>query len=380
MEEIVYKPAKPAYVRWMEEEGIPIFDGLAVEDVTELPRKPWARMGGNGSYIQLKGGGGVTGMYVVEIPPGGALNPERHMYDELLYALKGHGSTEVWYDGMRKQAFEWSEGSLFAPPLNTWHRHYNGSREPAFLLAVTTAPIIIDFFRDPEFVFNNSYAFKSRYNGEDSYFAMSDRRYKATRTSMWDTNFIADARVATVENAPYKVAEGGITCFEMADNSLIGHISEWPSGIYHKAHYHAAGAILLVVRSYGYIYMWPKELGVRPFQNGKGDQVVKCNWKPGSIYSPPDGWFHTHLNSGPEPARHVALRLGSRKNPTTIHDASTRNNREGPTTSLREGGTLIEYEDEDPEIRRVFLEECKTNRVENRMPPITYRNDPLIVD
>jgi len=87
--------------------------------VTELPRKPWARMGGTGSFIQLKGGGGVTGMYVVEILPGGALEPERHMYDELLYVLKGRGSTEVWYDGMRKQAFEWSEGSLFAPPLNT---------------------------------------------------------------------------------------------------------------------------------------------------------------------------------------------------------------------------------------------------------------------
>jgi hypothetical protein len=149
--------------------------------------------------------------------------------------------------------------------------------------------------------------------------------------------------------------------------------------IYHKAHYHAAGAILLVVRSQGYIYMWPKELGTRPFQNGKGDQVVKCNWKPGSIYSPPDGWFHTHLNSGPEPARHVALRLGSRKNPTAIHDASTRNNREGPTTSLRDGGTLIEYEDEDPEIYRAFEEACKINGVQCRMPPITYRNDPIVV-
>jgi len=109
MDEIVYKPQKAAYLRWMEQEGIPIFDGLAVEDVTELPRKPWARMGGSGSYIQLKGSGGVTGMYVVEIPPGGALEPERHMYDELLYILKGRGSTEVWYDGMRKQTFEWSE-------------------------------------------------------------------------------------------------------------------------------------------------------------------------------------------------------------------------------------------------------------------------------
>ena len=73
MDEIVYTPQKAAYLRWMEQEGIPIFDGLAVEDVTELPRKPWARVGGTGSYIQLKGSGGVTGMYVVEIPPGGAL-------------------------------------------------------------------------------------------------------------------------------------------------------------------------------------------------------------------------------------------------------------------------------------------------------------------
>ncbi|TMA62934.1 MAG: cupin domain-containing protein [Deltaproteobacteria bacterium] len=132
MDEIVYKPQKAAYLRWMEQEGIPIFDGLAVEDVTELPRKPWARMGGSGSYIQLKGSGGVTGMYVVEIPPGGALEPERHMYDELLYVLKGRGSTEVWYDGMRKQAFEWSEGSLFAPPLNTWHRHYTARASRRF--------------------------------------------------------------------------------------------------------------------------------------------------------------------------------------------------------------------------------------------------------
>src|SRR2546425_12664449 len=213
MEEIVYTPQKAAYLRWIQQEGIPIFDGLAVEDVTELPRKPWARMGGTGSFIQLKGSGGVTGMYVVEIPPGGALEPARHMYDELLYVLKGRGSTEVWYEGMRKQAFEWSEGSLFAPPLNTWHRLYNGARESAFLLAVTTAPIIMDFFRDSDFVFNNPYAFKSRYKGEDSYFNMSTKRYKANRTSMWDTNFIADARTAPLDAAPYKVAEGGITCF-----------------------------------------------------------------------------------------------------------------------------------------------------------------------
>ena len=379
MEDFQYTPVKTAYRRWMEEEGIPIIEGYGVEDVTELPRRPWARLGGTGACIQLKGNGGVTGMYVVEIPPGGALNPERHLYDELMYVLKGRGSTEVWYEEKRKQAFEWGEGSLFAPPLNTWHRLYNGAREPAFLLAVTTAPIIMDFFRDPEFIFNNNYQFRSRYQGEEAYFNMSNKRYKAQRTHVWDTNFIADARTAVLDNAPYKVSEGAITCFEMADNNLIGHISEWPAGIYHKAHYHAAGAVLLVLRSKGYILMWPKELGVRPFQAGRGNQVVKFDWKPGSVYSPPDGWFHMHLNTGPEPARHVALRLGSRKNPTAFHDASTRDNREGPTKSLREGGTVIEYEDEDPEIRRGFEEALRRDGSPCRMPSVTYRTDPIII-
>jgi len=85
--DIVYTPAKTGYQQWMEQEGIPIVEGLAIEDVTDLALKPWKRLGGNGTYIQLKGGGGVTGMYVVEIPAGGALNPEKHIYDKLIYIL-----------------------------------------------------------------------------------------------------------------------------------------------------------------------------------------------------------------------------------------------------------------------------------------------------
>jgi len=52
----VYTPAKTGYQILMEQEGIPIFEGLAVEDVTSLPLRPWKRLGGNGTYIHLKGG------------------------------------------------------------------------------------------------------------------------------------------------------------------------------------------------------------------------------------------------------------------------------------------------------------------------------------
>ncbi len=375
MDTIAYKPAKTGYQIWMEQEGIPVAEGYGIEDVTELPRKPWKRLGGTGSYIQLVGGGGVTGMYVVEIPSGGALNPERHLYDKLLYVLKGRGATEVWHEGQKKQSFEWGEGSTFAPPLNTWHRLVNGSNEPAIVLAVTTAPLVLDLFRDPEFVFNNDFQFKTRYHGEKDYFKSQEKYWKAHKTQIWETNFIADARSAKLEDAPYKQARGGLTCFEMSDNCLVGHISDWPSGIYHKAHYHAAGAVLLVLRSSGYLLMWPKDIGMHPYEAGQGDKVVKFHWKSGSVYSPPDSWYHMHLNTGAESARHVALRLGSRKNPTLLHDATS--GREGVVTSIRDGGTLIEHDDEDPQIRKDFETALKKNGVLNKMPPVTYRTDPI---
>ena len=123
-----------SYEKWLKEEGIPVIDGYGVQDVTLLPRKPWARTGGSGAFIDLKGMEGFTGMYVCEIPRGAALNPENHLYEELIYILKGVGATEIWSagDDKRKMHFEWQPGSLFAIPLNTRHRMINGSNEPVF--------------------------------------------------------------------------------------------------------------------------------------------------------------------------------------------------------------------------------------------------------
>ena len=123
-----------SYEMWLKEEGIPVIEGYGVEDVTVLPREPWQRTGGSGAYIDLKGMEGFTGMYVCEIPPGGALNPESHLYEELIYILSGFGATEIWSagDDQRKMHFEWQQGSLFAMPLNTRHRMINGSRDPVF--------------------------------------------------------------------------------------------------------------------------------------------------------------------------------------------------------------------------------------------------------
>ena len=184
---------------------------------------------------------------------------------------------------------------------------------------------------------------------------------------IWETNFIPDVRSAALDSMEVKGAGVQITQFELSGNELIGHLAEWPSERYHKAHYHGPGALLLGLQSSGYVLLWDKELGVRPYEAGNGDKVVELKWREGSLYCPPGGWFHQHFNTGPQSARHLAIRFGSRLHPLGFKVAAQRRE-DGVYIDVKRGGTLIEYVDEDPEIRRRYEEALKKSGVVCQMP------------
>jgi oxalate decarboxylase/phosphoglucose isomerase-like protein (cupin superfamily) len=361
--------AKTAYFQWMNRQGIPVVDGYGVEDVRNLAMKPWERIGGNASFINLYGMEGVTGMYVAEIPAGGALKPEKHFYEKVIVILSGHGATEVSHEGGRKQSFEWGPWSLFAPPMNTTHRMINGGREPVKFLAVTNAPLLFDVVHNEDFLFNCPYNFTDRYSGAEGYFNVGTKRYETGMQHIWETNFIMDIQSASLDSRDVKGAGVRITQFELAGNGLIGHLAQWPAGRYHKAHYHGPGAILLGLQSSGYVLLWSKELGTRPFESGRGEDVVEVKWKEGSVYCPPGGWFHQHFNTGPHSARHLAVRYGSRLHPIGFKIADKRSE-DGVYIDVKKGGTLINYEDEDPYIRKHYEDEMKRTGVPCEMPPV----------
>ena len=168
------------------------------------------------------------------------------------------------------------------------------------------------------------------------------------------------------------MAGGQLTGYRMAGRFPAGHISEWPVGRYHKAHHHRPGAVLVGLKGNGYVNLWPKEFGIHPWQDGHTNKVVQVQWGPNSIYSPPDGWFHQHMSTGKMPARHVACYGG-------IYPLTTTRSADGDSVMVpvREGGQLIDYEDEDPEVRRYFTEANAREGVECAMPPVKYRSDPL---
>ena len=360
---------KTAYFQWMARQRIPVIDGYGVEDVREVEMDYWPRLGGRAAFVNLYGMEGVTGMYVAEIPAGGALEPEKHFYEKVICILNGQGATEVWQEGGRKQMFEWGPWSLFAPPLNAWHRLINGGRQPVKFLAVTNAPLVMDVFHNEDFVFNCPYTFSDRYSGADGFFNVGQKRYESGMQHIWETNFIMDIQSAALGQREVKGAGVRITQFELSGNGLIGHLAQWPAGRYHKAHYHGPGAILLGLQSSGYVLLWSKELGIEPYRSGRGEGVVEVKWKEGSVYCPPGGWFHQHFNTGAQAARHLAIRYGSRIHPIGFKIADKRSE-DGVYIDVKRGGTLIEYADEDPYIRKHYEDEMNKAGVPCEMPNV----------
>ena len=343
--------AKPTYQLFLQREAVPAIRAFHIEDICATELYPWPRLDGKGVYLNLEGTEGVDDCYICEISPGKALAPQRHLFEALVFVVSGRGATTVWREGGRQQTFEWGEGALFSPPLNTWYRHFNGQGDkPVRLLAMTNAPTVINLFHNIDFVFQCDYRFEDRYAGEEDFFS---GQIKTPATGFCDTNFIRDVRTFELPERKDRGAGGRMLMIEMSNNVMSAHVSQFPVGTYKKAHRHGAGAHVIILKGEGFSLMWRD-----------GEEITRYNWRAGSLLVPPERWFHQHFNIGAEPARYLALKpFSSRKFPGLRKQWGT-------SESVKRGGDQIEYEDEDPKIRKMFAEELAKRGVENGMSSV----------
>ena len=350
-------PKIDTYQQFQAEEGIPVVTGFFVEDMETVEVKPWARMGGLGTYINLDGTGGTNDCYVCEIPPGKELNPERHMYEEMIYVVKGRGATRVGNDEGARHSFEWQAGSVFSIPLNTWHQHFNGSgTDPVRFAAVTNAPLVMNLFHSLDFVFDNPFTFADR-GCDPRWFQGEGHKWQgdAGGAYIWETNLIPDIRSFPLGKLDNRGAGGSNVLFELANNTMTAHCSEFPVGRYKKAHRHGPGAHVMIISGRGFSLLWPK--------GGDIDSIQRVDWRPGSVVVPPSDWFHQHFNTGATPARYLALRWGSRRYQFSLGTSGVGDS----FVSQKEGGLQIEYEDEDPRIHSMFEEDLQKHGAPCRM-------------
>jgi len=339
---------KTSYEKWVLEEAIPYYKECFIEDISKVSLAYWKRKGGDAAFINLADQQ-FHNSYICEIPPGGELKPLKQLFEEMILIISGRGATAIWTEKTKKQTFEWQEGSLFAIPLNAWHQHFNGQGDKYVrYIAVTTAPSVINLFHSIDFAFNTPYEFTDRYAGQEDYFHGKELDIGPHAR---ETNFVADVHQYELKLAEERGKGAQNMAFELADNTMCAHISQWPVGVYKKAHRHQPGAHIIILRGSGYSLLWKEGMPKQKFE-----------WKPWSLIGPYDMWFHQHFNTSKEPVRFLAMRWGAIKYGVGFHV-------EGSSKSVKEGGNQIEYKDEDPEIRQMFKDALKKNGVASQMLP-----------
>ena len=354
-----------SYLEWLKGEGIPTIEDFGV-DLFKVDTRPWARFGVNGAAVHLKGRGDFVSMFVLDIAAGAATSPQRHLYEEVLYVLSGRGSTTIEAADGRKHTFEWGPKSLFAIPLNTRYRHFNGSgSEKALLVTTTSLPAVLNMFHNEAFVFDNPFSFEERM-GQSKYFSgEGDFTPTLPGQHMWETNFVPDLAAIELKAWDERGTGSKNIMFILADGTMHAHISEMQVGTYKKAHRHGADFHVMCVTGKGYSLLW---------YEGDPD-FHRVSWQHGTVFAPPDQMFHQHFNSSPTPSRYLATAFGSLRYPFTDSKRKSLTGggadglkQGGVSTSVKEGGAQIEFEDQSPRIHQLYVEETRKLGVEAKMP------------
>lgn len=347
-----------SYEEWLAAEGLPVVEGLAI-DCTSVETKHWPRADVDAAALHLEGRGDFCNMMLFNLAPGKSTAPQRHIYEEVIYVVEGRGNTQLELPGGENLSFEWGPRSLFAIPLNAGYRHFNGSGDERAVLASTTnLPMMLNLFHNEKFVFDNGFDFEDRF-GEREYFAGEGKLNLVRQgNDTWESNFIPDLETVDLPDFSDRGAGGGCLIFLLADSSMHAHVSSMPAGTYKKAHRHGPGYHVMCVAGSGYSLMWYEE----------EKDFLRIEWKHGIVFPPADQQWHQHFTTSAQPARYLATGFGSLRHPFTLaRRREILGDKVAFSTSTREGGDQIEYEDQDPRIHPLWLDELARHGLQPKM-------------
>ncbi len=348
------------YARWAARQRIPVVEGFAV-DLLAVDTAPWDRLGARAALVHIAGRGDWSNIVLVELPAGTSTSPQRHLFEEVVYVLSGHGSTVVEDPAGRQHSFGWGPRSLFGLPLNARYRHVNGSAtEPARLASVTSLPVMLNAFHDEEFVFGSSWHFAGRFGDPGRFRGEGEFVDVAPGRHMWQTNVVADLASFELPSWAARGAGSRNLKFVLADATMHAHVSEMPAGTYKKGHRHRPDFHVFTVTGHGYSLLW---------YEGDAD-FTRIDWRHGVVYAPADQQFHQHFNTAPHPTRYLAVAYGGLRYPFT---EERRQHFLGVDKSVSEGGRQIDYADEDPRIRELYEKELAASGLSCLMPPAAGR-------
>jgi oxalate decarboxylase/phosphoglucose isomerase-like protein (cupin superfamily) len=345
----------PRYERWIESLEVPIHRAYYIDDLRTIEVGPWEDQEINTAVVVLEGNKDFMETRLTEIPPAGTARPMKFSLDDIIYVVSGYGMATVWSDdGGPKRTFEWQPHSLFFIPRNYTYQLSNAQGHlPARLLHYNYLPMAMSMIPEPDYFFNNP-ALKPSFDlmGGEDHNVYSEAKWVPTarrgRRGGWVASFFPD--LMAFDKVHHNEGQGVLPnlsyCLPNVTSLRIGG-RVLPPGTYKPAHYHGAGAIIVIPGGEGFSLMWPV------FDDTQEKMLIP--WHEGSLIGPPNLWYHQHMNSGTESTRYITLHPARHIEPEYQ-------------------GSQIHYADEDPWIRKTFEEALAKHGTKSQMPDGLYES------
>jgi hypothetical protein len=343
------------YDRWMNSTGLPVYGGHFIADPKTIELGKWPERGVSAAFIQLMGMYGVCEARITEIAPGQTSEPWKMGVTEVCYVLDGQGLTTVWAGDGPKKTFEWQKSSLFVLPRNCWYQYSNARGDrPARLLNYNHFPLALTAIPDLDFFMKSPIEEPELLYGGEDYYAEAKMQTRdipggaPDQTIFWQAHFIPDMSAwDKVVAHPGRGAGGYRVVIEFPHVDMNCHMSTFDPQLYKKGHKHGPGRVIVIPKGDGYSVLTPGP-GV------PGERAV-CPWQEGSIFVPPDNWYHQHFNTGAGEARYLALHAL-------------------PQFGGNPYRHQIEYAYEDPWVRQTFEAELAKKGIKSLMPQECYED------
>jgi hypothetical protein len=355
---------RPRYThdRWMASLGLPIHSGYYIADLGALELGHWVERGCDAAFIQLAGQEGITETRVSEVPPRATLPPVRLAFDEVVYVVAGRGATSVWRSGGERHSFEWDRNSMFLLPRHHYHQFSSthGSR-PVRLLHYNYFPLLLSASPEPEAFITTQRGeageptrpvdLRALYAEPSSRIVGDDDVVMKRHRQAWVGSFFPDMSAWDKLDPNRARGAGGRSVFiEFPGSEITCHMSMFPARTYKKAHRHGPGRAIVIPAGEGYSVMWEE-----------GQAKVVAPWRPGSLITPPNRWFHQHFNVGSTPARYLAF------HPPMQFDGHAEKIEDRQRDQ-------IEYVDEEPAVRERFEAELAKRGLSSLVPAAAYES------
>ena len=91
-------------------------------------------------------------------------------------------------------------------------------------------------------------------------------------------------------------AGGRSVAMEFPGSEIACHMSDVPAAHLQEGAPPRPGRAIVIPAGEGYSVMW-----------AEGKDKIVAPWKPGSLITPPEQWFHQHFNVAQIPARYLAF-------------------------------------------------------------------------